>query len=304
MSRFVTVDYKIPGIGFAAWHGCRDCSGGPAPGARALLAYWLEQAPAIAQELQLAPEGFRSLGIYNCRPIRGSSSLSIHACGRAVDMGVPVTTAGHQVMVAFLRRLAREAEGLGVQLVIFSRLYGSARNPWPTAYGGAHPHFDHAHVELTPNAAGVLTLATLRDRVGDFRVLEEPEQPDPEPDPEPEPPARPDPEPSTPKPDWAGRLVSQMQRVDLSNVESGQQSSFVRGEEVRLLQATLAAAGFPPRLSFNNRGRPDGVGGPNTRSALGEFQKSRRTGVPSSPGRPDFVAGPATWEALLRAGRG
>ena len=277
MSRALTfkgVDQDVTFPGFATWERCPDCSGGPRPGARALLAYWLESFEPIA----------RSMGIYNCRPVRGSSSLSIHACGRAVDLGVPVTTEGHQVMYEFLRRIAPHAKALGVQLVIFNATSGSARHPWPREYRGVHPHHDHAHVELNDQAAGELTLATLRARVGDYRDVVKPEPPT-------------EPEPA----DWREEAIAAMETVNLSGVRRGKRSTYVEGASVRRLQALLAAAGHAPENSFDRRGHPDGVAGPATRGALGAFQRKNRTGKPSSPASADYVAGRATWTALVGA---
>ena len=145
---------RIPQM--AAWEGCPSCSGGPAPGARALLAAWLEFDPVAT-----------SMGIYNCRPVRGSSSLSMHSCGRAVDAGVPVTSAGHDAMWRFLRAVAPHARDLGVQYVIFDRTQWSARRrPEGEPYRGVHPHRDHAHIELNRAASSGLNLATIRSAIG------------------------------------------------------------------------------------------------------------------------------------------
>lgn len=290
MSRFATVDYDLPAIEFATWERCEGCSGRPQPGALALLAYWLEQAPALAAELGIDPDAadIRSLGIYNCRDVRGSSTLSIHACGRAVDAGVAVSVAGHRVMVEFLSRLAPHAKSLGIQLAIFSRLSGSARHPWPNRYDGTHPHDDHAHLELNELAAEVLTLATLRDRCGDVRA-DAPAEPTPPPPPPPSPPA-----------DWRQEIIASMDTVNLSRVTRNR-TTFVRSPAatIKRLQSLLAAAGHPPANSFDNRGNPDGVGGRHTRVALEAFQRRARTGVPSNPSTPDAIAGEATWTALL-----
>jgi hypothetical protein len=281
MSRFATVDYTLDGIEFAPWVRCDDCSGGPAPGARALLAYWLESFEGIAT----------SLGIYNCRPVRGGSSLSIHACGRAVDGGVPVTVAGHRVAMEFWNRMAPHAKDLGVQLLIFSRTSGSARNPWPTRYNGVHPHDDHWHGELTPNAGANLTLATLRARVGDFRT----DVPEPEPTPEPIPEPTPEPTP-TPPSNWQQEVIASMDQINFSEVRAGQRSTFVTSPKagVKRVQSLLAASGFPPQRSFDTRGRPDGVGGPNTLSSVRTFQQRNGLTV-------DGIVGPQTYRALLGA---
>jgi hypothetical protein len=141
----------------APWQGATNCTGGPTDGAEALLAYWLEA---------YRPPG-SSMGIYNCRTVRGGSTTSLHGEGRAVDLGVPVTAAGHAAMWRFLRNLAPHAYRLGIQLVIFDRTIWSARRRADgDRYGGVHPHRDHAHVELTWKSARTLNLATLRAVLG------------------------------------------------------------------------------------------------------------------------------------------
>jgi len=266
MSRFASVDYSLPAsTSFATWEGCTDCGPGPAPGARALLAYWLEQTPDVA----------RSLGIFNCRPVRGGSSLSIHSCGRAVDLGVPVSVAGHRIAMGWLERLAPHAQSLGVQLIIFSRTSGSARNPWPTRYGGVHPHEDHVHIELNPRAAAELTLSTLRAVVGDVRDDQTPSVPSPTPTPS--------------APLGASQLVGSLPTVDLS-------SGVVRGDDVKVAQSLLAARRYGIADTFDD-GTPDGIGGPNTHRRLEAFQRAKGTG--DSRGRADAIIGARTWAALL-----
>ena len=262
MTRFASVDYTIDNISFATWQGCSDCSGGPAPGARALLAYWLEQTPDEAT----------SMGIYNCRPVRGATSLSIHACGRAVDMGVPVSVAGHRMMMQFLNKLGPHAEGLGIQLIIFSRLSGSARNPWPTQYNGVHPHFDHAHVELNERAARDLTLATLRDRVGDVFT-------DTRPEPEPE-----------PQKTWTEELVENLptrrRRTDFSREDrfDGRIQGLLAEAGVLDLDRNTVRVGRVRR--FDRRF------GPSTEQAVRAFQLRANIAA-------DGIVGPITWTKLL-----
>jgi hypothetical protein len=121
------------------------------------MAYYLESVPA----------GY-NLGIYNCRPIRGTSTrLSVHSEGRAIDAGIP--TDGHAGMYAWLDALAPHAGKLGLCYIIFDRRKYRTANPCGTGYYGSNPHTDHAHIELTRTAAEKLTLATLRAVVGDFR---------------------------------------------------------------------------------------------------------------------------------------
>ena len=294
MTRFSTVDYQIDSFAFASWEGCTDCSGGPTPGARALLAYWLEQAPPVAAEIGLGSKGeqlglqIRSMGIYNCRTVRGGTARSIHACGRAVDCGIAVSVNGHRTMVEFLRRLAPHAKGLGVQLAIFSRLSGSARHPWPNDYRGTHPHHDHLHIELNGAAAQTLTLATLRSRVGDWR-------PDPGTPPSPTPPDAADDDSQPPAP-WEQTVVDRLEvvRFDRGNIV---------GDEVKVVQGLLAARGVPPTSSFRTRTAgnlryvtPDGFGRARTRAALSTFQARTNTGGRAGP---DLIVGDRTWAALI-----
>lgn len=147
-----------------SWQGASTCTGSVTPGARALMAYWLEQFEPLA----------KSMGIYNCRTVRGGSTTSMHGEGRACDCGVPVTDEGHRVMYRFLSLLGPHARRLGIQYVIFNRVQWSASRPATgDYYGGVHPHTDHAHIELSWNSARNLTLATLRAVAGDFRGEED-----------------------------------------------------------------------------------------------------------------------------------
>lgn len=267
MSRFASVDYSLPdSLSFATWEPCTDCASGPQPGARALLAYWLEQTPDDAT----------SLGIFNCRNVRGGTSMSVHACGRAIDLGVPVSVAGHRIAVDFLARLAPHAQSLGVQLIIFSRHSGSARNPWPTQYRGVHPHDDHIHLELNGKAAAELTLATLRAVVGDVRDDQTPPVPSPLP------------RPSAP--------LSRSQLVGTLPVVRFDKGT-TRAAGVPLVQSLLGARRYGIANTFDRTGRPDGIGGPATRRRLEAFQRVTRTG--DSRGRPDAIVGARTWTALL-----
>lgn len=147
----------------ARWEPCRSCSGGPTPGARAMLAFALEQTSSS-----------RSMGIYACRSVVGGSSMSVHACGRAIDIGFPVSPAGHAEAYAFLAALAPHARKLGITYIIFDRRQWSAsRPPAGNRYGGAHPHRDHIHLELNAAAAAGLTLATIRSTVGGVSISTE-----------------------------------------------------------------------------------------------------------------------------------
>lgn len=136
--------------------GARRCSGGPAPGAVALMAVFLGR---------YAAHGGRNLGIYNCRSVRGAPTLSMHGEGRAGDHGCPVGAAWMQAWCDLLIRFSAE---LGIQCVIYNRRIWSssyASSGW-RPYTGVVPHTDHAHVEQTPGSAATLTVARITAVLG------------------------------------------------------------------------------------------------------------------------------------------
>lgn len=126
------------------------CTGAAAPGALAFMAWFL----AV-----YGPMGGRNGGIYACRTIAGTRTLSVHAEGRADDLMIPngqATVWGWDLA----QWLVDNSAELGIQLVIYRRHVWSARyadQGW-RPYGGDDPHWDHAHVEFTRDAAATLTV--------------------------------------------------------------------------------------------------------------------------------------------------
>lgn len=102
------------------------CSGGPQPGA-------VQMANRLKNQYGGRTE------IYNCRNVRGSSTRSLHAEGRAIDL---------YVSGARGRQVFDDMQGHpGVQEVIFNRrIWTAARGVH--AYNGQNPHTDHVHVGL------------------------------------------------------------------------------------------------------------------------------------------------------------
>lgn len=122
----------------------------------------------------------RSGGIYNCRPVRGSSAVSIHSEGRALDVMMPVVggrahASGHEL----LGRLAAGADGLGLQAVIWDRRIYSRRSPSGRAYNGSNPHVDHLHVEMVRASADSLSPSSVRSLLGPPLPEREPAKPAP-----------------------------------------------------------------------------------------------------------------------------
>jgi peptidoglycan hydrolase-like protein with peptidoglycan-binding domain len=154
-------------VTFAAWYPAERCTDGPEPGAKALMAYILENF-----------QNARNLGIYNCRTVRGGTTTSPHGEGRALDVGFPLgsdgkgSTYGHALVEALLDAGPSK---LGIQAIIYDRRIWSAKSPSGRDYTGVHPHYDHVHFEITRTAAAAITLATVRNVLGG--QITEPEPP-------------------------------------------------------------------------------------------------------------------------------
>lgn len=136
--------------------GAVRCSDGPTTGAKSLMAWFLGGYGA---------RGGTNLGIYLCREIAGSGVLSVHAEGRACDLGIPAGASWGQGLCDALVARSRE---LGVQCVIYrGRIWSGAHcmQGW-RPYNGADPHNTHAHVELDPASAGTLTVARINEQMG------------------------------------------------------------------------------------------------------------------------------------------
>ncbi len=130
------------------WVGESGCYGGITPGAQVLKDWLLDAFPQI-----------RSIGGYSCRPINGdSSTMSVHATGRALDVMIPTVDgdADNDLGDPIGNYLIEHAEEIGIQYIIWdlwtwngSRAAGNKER----MYGGAHPHNDHLHVELSVEAS-------------------------------------------------------------------------------------------------------------------------------------------------------
>jgi hypothetical protein len=135
------VDYD----GAPPYDGGANCSGGSTPGARVLRDVLIAAYPQIG-----------SIGIYNCRVIAGTNSMSLHGVGRALDVMIPTiagdanNTAGDEIA----HWLMQNAELLGVQLIIWDRsIWSVSRSPRLRPYTGSSPHVDHLHIEINEAAA-------------------------------------------------------------------------------------------------------------------------------------------------------
>jgi hypothetical protein len=126
-----------------SWSGGSNCSGTFLPGARSLGNFLVDHFDGAAY--------FQG---YNCRQIRGSSGMSMHGTGRAIDVFVPIYhgQADNDLGDPVANYLIENATELGVQFFIWDRAKWSI-GYGDRYYGGSHPHHDHLHIELTSGAA-------------------------------------------------------------------------------------------------------------------------------------------------------
>jgi len=135
---------------FPVWEEANHCSGSATPGAQALMRWIIET---------YGPLGAQNWGIYNCRDVRGASTTSAHAEGRALDVGFPI---GDPDANRLLARLLKVPGRLGIQAIIYERRIYSRITPAGRPYTGLVPHVDHLHIELTREAGQKLTYATVK----------------------------------------------------------------------------------------------------------------------------------------------
>lgn len=142
----------VPYTSAGPWVGESGC-GGSLLGGTQVLREWLDEAfPQITH-----------LGGYSCRHINGDSSqMSVHATGRALDIHIPLHggEADNDLGDPVAAWLVEHAEEVGIQYLIWDRWTWSASRSAGSkdrAYGGAHPHHDHLHVELSVDGGAMRT---------------------------------------------------------------------------------------------------------------------------------------------------
>jgi hypothetical protein len=131
------------------YDGGANCSGGSTPGARVLRDVLVAAYPQVS-----------GIGIYNCRVIADSNSMSLHGVGRGLDVMIPTlagdanNTAGDEIA----HWLMQNAERLGLQRIIWDHsIWSTSRSPRHREFTGDNPHVDHLHIEIN-EAAAFLTL--------------------------------------------------------------------------------------------------------------------------------------------------
>lgn len=92
--------------------------------------------------------GATNLGIYNRRSVRGGSGWSLHAVGRAADIGIPNKTLGDEIWL----RLIRAATKIGAAEIIWWGQRWTAETG-VRRYTGDDNHHTHIHVGFTREMA-------------------------------------------------------------------------------------------------------------------------------------------------------
>lgn len=156
---YTTMYWGMPGAdAFASNSTGTSCSGGTRPGTTSVVAYlkyhW----------------GDRLTGTYNCRTVSGSSSLSLHAEGRALDYHVNKNVAAEKAIGDAIFNFFRKTDSggvalapmrrFGIQEVIWNcRTYSASNTTIRTYFQCANGstsatlrHEDHIHIGL--NRAG------------------------------------------------------------------------------------------------------------------------------------------------------
>jgi hypothetical protein len=133
-----------------SYNGGRNCSGTFTAGARDLGNYLVNRFP-----------GAKYFQGYNCRQIRGGTGMSVHGTGRAIDVFIPLHrgAADNDLGDPVANWLVENASNIGIQMIIWDRTVWSGNRSGDKAryYSGEHPHHDHLHIELTPQAASKQT---------------------------------------------------------------------------------------------------------------------------------------------------
>lgn len=140
----------VPYEGAGEWVDEASCAGGLRPGTRIVGDYLAQRFPQISK-----------VGGYACRPIRGgSTTMSLHGAGRALDLHIPTVPpdndADNDLGDEVGHFLIAHAELFGVQLIIWDEWsWGASRAEGAKGrmYTGVNPHRDHLHIELSVAAS-------------------------------------------------------------------------------------------------------------------------------------------------------
>jgi hypothetical protein len=119
-----------------------------------------------------------NLGIYVCRNVKGTSTKSAHAQGRALDIGINANKPEEKVVGdALFHALIRSAQKSGIDNVIWNHEIWSVSKggprPWIGNYSNGapkNPHTDHIHVEWTHDGSQLERLNFLELEIAILRT--------------------------------------------------------------------------------------------------------------------------------------
>jgi len=139
---------------------------------------WDHAQPAPLALWKLVHANFpqtRNLGIYNARNIAGTNTPSLHAEGRALDIGLLVSNPTEKYIGDELFELFIEhAQQMGLQEIIWDHQVWSTQRTYVHPYGGSNPHTDHVHVGFTRDGSQRTDFGYLLVEIGEIRTgLEE-----------------------------------------------------------------------------------------------------------------------------------
>ena len=238
------------------------CTGSAQPGVKEFMSWYLgaykgKRNPSVA-----------NLGIYNCK--RLGSGWSLHAEGRAADIGTKPYSRPGAWMWTLLNALKKYSKPLGVQLIIHEGKIWSANHPhagWRKHTNRNDPHNGHAHVEFNKWAARDITAEFIEAVLHGIAT----ESPNP---PAQQPPANTD------------RFKESL--MALPTIKRGS-----KGEHVKTAQGLLNSFGYGLKI--------DADFGPKTESATKRFQVKYKVPNSVKNGNGDGLVGPSTRIYLNRA---
>ena len=135
---------------------------------------WNRSQPAPLALWRLVSANFpqaRNLGIFNARNIAGTNRPSLHAEGRALDIGLRVSD-GTEEMIGdeLFRAFVDLGSSIGLEEVIWDRQIWSSRRSVVHPYTGANPHTDHVHVGFTRAQSQQIGFPVLSVRIASIRT--------------------------------------------------------------------------------------------------------------------------------------
>jgi hypothetical protein len=138
----------------------------PQPAPMALYQYMHANFPAC-----------RNMGIFNHRLVAGTNTLSHHAEGRALDIGLRAAVQNEKWLADKLFEIfVKGANSKDIDEIIWNRQIWSAKRPFVHPHRGSNPHADHIHVGFTREGSQktafahlfILRIPTLRTGMEDL----------------------------------------------------------------------------------------------------------------------------------------